>query len=70
MNDTQVTTLTAVQYFMSRKAHMECYIEGEHAWYGAVDQSVQFNARPWYMDATVAYRPPQGYIPSTGIYTI
>ena len=54
-NTTETKTLTAVQYFMSRKKDMERYIEGEHAWYGDVDQSVQFNARPWYLkDDTVS----------------
>jgi hypothetical protein len=50
MNDTEVKTLSAVEYFLSRKKQMERYIEGEHAWYGDVDQSVQFNARPWYLN--------------------
>lgn len=55
MNDAETKTLTAVQYFMSRKKDMERYIEGEHQWYGDVDQSVQFNARPWYLkDDTVS----------------
>jgi hypothetical protein len=33
---------------------MERHIEGEHAWLGDVDQSVQFNARPWYLNAACA----------------
>jgi hypothetical protein len=50
-NTTSMQSLTAAQYFASRKKHMERYIEGEHQWYGDVDQSVQFNARPWYLDS-------------------
>jgi hypothetical protein len=52
MNDsTQVVTLTAAEYFLSRKKYMEQYIEGEHKWYGDVDQEVVFNSRPWYLEA-------------------
>ncbi len=52
MNDssTETKTLTAAQYFLTRKKDMERYIEGEHVWYGAVDQEVVFNSRPWYLD--------------------
>jgi hypothetical protein len=57
MNDTIVKTLTAAEYFMSRKNHMERYIEGEHKWYGATDSEVVFNARPWYLDAGVVLKP-------------
>jgi len=51
MNDsTQVVTLTAAEYFLSRKKHIERYVEGEHKWYGDVDQEVVFNSRPWYLE--------------------
>jgi hypothetical protein len=51
MNDTEVKTLTAAEYFLSRKRDIERYVEGEHKWYGDVDQSVVFNSRPWYLEA-------------------
>jgi hypothetical protein len=50
MNDTEVKTLTAAEYFLSRKRDIERYVEGEHKWYGDVDQSVVFNSRPWYLE--------------------
>ena len=43
-------TLTAMEYFLSRKKDIERYIEGEHKWYGDVDQEVVFNSRPWYLE--------------------
>jgi hypothetical protein len=49
-NTTNITTLTAAEYFLTRKKDMERYIEGEHKWYGAVDQQVVFNSRPWYLE--------------------
>jgi len=50
MNDsTEVKTLTAAEYLLSRKKHIERYVEGEHKWYGDVDQEVVFNSRPWYL---------------------
>ena len=61
MNDTIVKTLTAAEYFMSRKKTMERYIEGEHKWYGDVDSSRAFtyanDPRPWYLDAGVSLKP-------------
>jgi hypothetical protein len=51
MNDTEVKTLSAMEYFLSRKKQIERYVEGEHKWYGDVDQSVVFNSRPWYLDS-------------------
>ena len=52
MNDsTEVKTLSAMEYFLSRKKQIERYVEGEHRWYGDVDQSVVFNSRPWYLDS-------------------
>jgi len=50
-NDTEVKTLSAMEYFLSRKKHIERYVEGEHKWYGDVDQEVVFNSRPWYLDS-------------------
>jgi len=50
MNDAETKTLSAMEYFLSRKKQMERYVEGEHQWYGDVDQSVQFNPRPWYLN--------------------
>jgi hypothetical protein len=50
MNDTIVKTLTAAEYFLSRKKDIERYVEGEHKWYGDVDQEVVFNSRPWYLE--------------------
>ena len=47
---TEVKTLTAAEYFLSRKKDIERYIEGEHKWYGDVDQEVVFNSRPWYLE--------------------
>jgi len=58
MNDTEVKTLSAMEYFLSRKKHIDCYVEGEHKWYGDVDQEVVFNSRPWYLnDDTVSKTP-------------
>lgn len=37
MNDTEVKTLSAMEYFLSRKKQIERYVEGEHKWYGDVD---------------------------------
>ena len=54
MDNTNIQSLTAAEYFLTRKNHMERHIEGEHAWLGDVDQSVQFNARPWYLNAACA----------------
>ena len=60
MNDTIVKTLTAAEYFLTRKKHMERYIEGEHAWLGAVHGSTEFtyanDPRPWYLDAGVVLK--------------
>jgi len=57
MNDTIVKTLTAAEYFLMRKSHMERHIEGEHAWLGATDSEVHFNSRPWYLDHDVVLKP-------------
>jgi len=60
MNDTIVKTLTAAEYFLTRKKHMERYIEGEHAWYGAVDSTTEFtyanDPRPWYLHNSVVLK--------------
>jgi len=58
MNDTIVKTLTAAEYFLTRKKDMERYIEGEHQWYGDVDQSVAFNSRPWYLEQSTVSKTP------------
>ena len=59
MNDsTQVVTLTAAEYFLSRKKHIERYVEGEHKWSGDVDQEVVFNSRPWYLDTGTVSKTP------------
>ena len=60
-NTTEVVTLTAAQYFLSRKKDMERYIEGEHKWYGDVDQSVHFNSRPWYLDTVHVSKSDMGF---------
>ena len=39
-----------MEYFLTKKKDIERYIEGEHKWYGDVDQSVVFNPRPWYLE--------------------
>ena len=58
MNDTEVKTLSAMEYFLSRKKDIERYVEGEHKWYGAVDQSVVFNSRPWYLEESTVSKTP------------
>ena len=50
MDSKEVVLLSAAEYFLSRKKYMEQYIEGEHKWYGDVDQEVVFNSRPWYLE--------------------
>ena len=60
MNDTEVKTLSAMEYFLSRKKHMERYIEGEHKWYGEVHGTTEFtyanDPRPWYLDNGVVLK--------------
>ena len=59
MNDTtEVKTLSAMEYFLSRKKTIERYIEGEHKWYKDVDQSVVFNSRPWYLEESTVSKTP------------
>ena len=60
-NTTEVKTLTAAEYFLSRKKTMERYIEGEHKWLGAVDQEVVFNCRPWYLDTVPVCKSVTGF---------
>ena len=50
MDKVDVVTLSAMEYFLTKKKDIERYIEGEHKWYGDVDQSVVFNPRPWYLE--------------------
>ncbi len=62
MNDsTEVKTLSAMEYFLSRKKQIERYVEGEHKWYGDVDQSVVFNSRPWYLDSVCVSKSESGF---------
>ena len=61
MNDsTEVKTLSAMEYFLSRKKTIERYVEGEHKWYGVVDSSREFtymnDPRPWYLDNGVSLK--------------
>ena len=58
MNDTEVKTLSAAEYFLSRKKQIERYVEGEHKWYGAMDQEVVFNSRPWYLEESTVSKTP------------
>jgi len=51
MDSKEVVLLSAAEYFLSRKRDIERYVEGEHKWYGDVDQEVVFNSRPWYLEA-------------------
>ena len=55
MNDTEVKTLSAMEYFLSRKKDIERYIEGEHKWYGDVsvgrDITYVDEPRPWYLES-------------------
>jgi hypothetical protein len=60
-NDTMVKTLSAMEYFLSRKKQIERYVEGEHKWYGDVDQSVVFNSRPWYLDSVPVSKSESGF---------
>ena len=50
MDSKEVVLMNVAEYFLSRKKYMEQYIEGEHKWYGDVDQEVVFNSRPWYLE--------------------
>lgn len=58
---TEVKTLSAMEYFLSRKKHIERYVEGEHKWYGDVDQEVVFNSRPWYLEASTVSKSEVGF---------
>ena len=47
-------TLSAEQYFETRRKEIDAYVEGEHAWFGDTDStlpnlSAYPDARPWYM---------------------
>ena len=52
--------LSAMEYFLSRKKEIERYVEGEHKWFGDVDQSVVFNSRPWYLEDEQCSKTPVG----------
>ena len=51
MDDTKL--LSAMEYFLTRKKQIERYIEGEHKWYGDVDEyhipTMNDSPKPWYM---------------------
>jgi len=52
MNNTpskETVLMSAAEYFLSRKKYIDSVVEGEHKWYGDVDQEVVFNSRPWYL---------------------
>ena len=47
-------TLSAEQYFETRRKEIDAYVEGEHKWFGDTDStlpnlSAYPDARPWYM---------------------
>lgn len=59
--DKDRVVLSAMEYFLTRKKYIERYVEGEHKWFGDVDQSVdQFNSRPWYLDKEGCSKPRSG----------
>ena len=47
-------TLSAEQYFETRRKEIDAYVQGEHAWFGDVDQTAQvtYNDKPmpWYVN--------------------
>ena len=49
--DKDTVLMSVSEYFLSRKKYIDRYVEGEHKWYGDVDQSPEFNPRPWYLDS-------------------
>ena len=53
MDNKETVLMNAAQYFLSRKNVIDRYVEGEHKWFGDVDQSVVFNSRPWYLETEV-----------------
>ena len=48
--------LSAEQYFEQRRKHIDKYVEGEHKWFGDVEQQsvVTYNDKPlpWYVNIT------------------
>jgi len=52
----QVQTMSLTEYMEQRRKEIDRYVQGEHKWYGDVDQStmmqsVSYNTDtiPWYM---------------------
>lgn len=47
-------TLSAEQYFEQRRKCIDRYVQGEHKWFGDVDQTAQvtYNDKPlpWYVN--------------------
>jgi hypothetical protein len=60
MDSKDKVLLSAMEYFLSRKKYIDRYVEGEHKWYGDVDQSVVFNPRPWYLEDEQCSKTPVG----------
>lgn len=60
MDNKDKVVLSAMEYFLSRKKTIERYVEGEHKWFGDVDQSVVFNSRPWYLETEQCSKTPVG----------
>lgn len=58
MDNKDKVLLSAMEYFLSRKKEIERYVEGEHKWFGDVDQSVVFNSRPWYLEDSHCSKTP------------
>ena len=59
--DKEKKLLNAAEYFLSRKKEMDRYVQGEHKWLGDVDQSVQFNPRPWYLETHMVQNTDLGF---------
>lgn len=51
MDSKDKVLMSAMEYFLSRKKEIERYVEGEHKWFGDVSTTVEFNSRPWYLEA-------------------
>lgn len=73
MDSKDKVLMSAMEYFLSRKNVIDRYVEGEHKWYGDVDQSAEFNPRPWYLEPVPVSKTPvggwahtRGYIPKYG----
>jgi hypothetical protein len=60
-NDTMVKTLSAMEYFLSRKKEIERYVEGEHKWFGSSYVDDSFNSRPWYLETDKCSKTESGF---------